>query len=240
MQTKAIVTIPGNRFTGMKREIRKNKWMWIGGEWVMTNVCSMESSRPKDNGQMTRDKDKTIKKMSVMLSRWWYILYTTQRYSSLTLVWGERGVAVSACECERTRDVIILHRRGTCLYTCTTHNVSRLYSVTISSHQWLKLMLTHRSVIDASIPGRLYSWYIRNSDRAVYPRSWSNISRIYLIWYIDRFNSWIYQRYWDSRLRLYTTEAEIQDSSRAGLMEREIAFPEEVVVGLMTGGQQGV
>ena len=34
----------------------------------MTNIYSMESLRPKDNGQMTRDKDRTIKKVSVTLS----------------------------------------------------------------------------------------------------------------------------------------------------------------------------
>ena len=34
----------------------------------MTNVCSMESSRPKDNGQMTRNEDRTIKTVSVTLS----------------------------------------------------------------------------------------------------------------------------------------------------------------------------
>ena len=32
----------------------------------MTNVHSMESLRPKDNGQMTSDKDRAIKKMLVM------------------------------------------------------------------------------------------------------------------------------------------------------------------------------
>ena len=28
----------------------------------MTNICSMESLRPKDNGQTTKDKDRSIKK----------------------------------------------------------------------------------------------------------------------------------------------------------------------------------
>ena len=60
-----------------------------------------------------------------------YILYNGTL--DLTLNMGRGELIVIACgECERTRDIFILHGGVYGLYACIKHDISQLYSVMVS------------------------------------------------------------------------------------------------------------